>query len=247
MNHFHCISLFGTELFGFLNKGLVKKALQNKLFSITIHDLREFGIGTHKKVDDYPFSSKEGMLLRADVVYKAVTSIEDYDKKRIIYTCPKGKMLNQTLSRQIYQSNQDIIFISGYYEGIDERIFDVLPIERLSIGDYIVNNGDSAVAVILETIIRQIPGVLGNQKCIDNESHVNTLLESPQYTKPVQFKNKSVPDILRSGHHGKIKSYKEKKALKETLLKRPDLLNHYPFSKKEKTMLTEILKEMVVK
>ncbi|RAP31280.1 tRNA (guanosine(37)-N1)-methyltransferase TrmD [Candidatus Marinamargulisbacteria bacterium SCGC AG-343-D04] len=243
----HCITLFPEQLNHFLLKGLIKRAYENKRFLFNTVDLREFGKGGHKKVDHYPFSHKMGMLLRADVVFDAVTSIEDYKNMRIIYTCPKGKVLNQQLSKALFKSNKDIILISGYYEGIDERIFDVLPIERVSIGDYIVNSGDCASAVIAESLIRQCEGVLGNPDCIEDDTHFNELLESPQFTQPVRFLDQSVPEILRSGNHNAIKTYKLQEALKNTVFNRPDLMGKKHVNNEEKKCLTRIIKEMAVK
>ena len=243
----HFITCFKQELEAFIAKGIIKQALDKGLFTMKMYDLRDYGVGKHKKIDDYPFSNKKGMLLRADVVYDAVTSIEDYQNMRIIYTCPKGLVFNQAISRQLYQSQKEIILISGYYEGIDQRIFDLLPIEPVSIGDYIVNNGDCAVAVIAETLIRQEAGVLGNKECIDDESHYTGLLESNQYTQPVTIKDVSVPELLRSGNHKAVSIYKEKIALQNTLINRLDLIGNKEITSQQKNLITEILKEMAVK
>ncbi len=243
----HFITCFKQELEAFINKGIIKQALSKGLFDMKTYDLRDFGVGPHKKIDDYPFSNKKGMLLRADVIYNAVTSIADYQNMRIIYTCPKGLVFNQNVSRQLYQCKKEIILISGYYEGIDQRIFDLLPIEQVSIGDYIVNNGDCAAAVIAETLIRQEPGVLGNKACIDDESHYTGLLEANQYTQPVTFNDVSVPEVLRSGNHPVIDSYKEKIALKNTLINRMDLIGKKIITNQQQKLITEILNEMVVK
>ena len=243
----HFLTCFKQELEGFIAKGIFKQALEKGLFRITFHDLRDFGFGKHNKIDDYPFSNKKGMILRADVVYNAVTSIEDYENMRIIYTCPKGVVLNQTLSTELYQCQKEIIIISGYYEGIDERIFELLPIEQISIGDYIINNGDSAAVVIAETLIRQQPGVLGNEACIADESHFTGLLGESHFTQPVTVNNIEAPAILRSGNHKAIQKYKEKTALKNTLVNRLDLLAKSKITSNQKQLITEILNEMVVK
>lgn len=241
----HVLTLFPEQFRQFFLKGLIQRAYDNRCFVLNTIDLRQFGIGQQKKVDHYPFSEKKGMLLRSDVVYKALISIEDYQNMRIIYTCPKGKVFNQHLSTSMVNDGKDIILISGYYEGIDNRIFDMLPIEQISIGDYIVNSGDCAVAVIAESLVRQCSGVLGNPDCVEEDSHFSNFLEAPQYTQPVVFNDKHVPDILRSGDHAKIKQYKYKQALQYTLLNRPDLLNE-TFNQTEKHYLTTVIKEMVV-
>lgn len=243
---FHFISLFESELTQFLIKGIFKRGLEKGLFKIYTHNLRNYAVDKHQKVDDYPFSEKKGMLLRADVVYQAITSIEDYQNMAIIYTCPKGPVYTQKMCKKLYNDYKDIIFISGYYEGIDERIFDLLPIQRISIGDYILNSGDSAAAVIAETLIRSIPGVLGNAQCIHDDSHCLPYLEAPQYTQPVQFNNKKVPEIYRSGNHKEISRHKLKQSLSKTLFHRPDILGISEINKNNKEILTEIIKEMAV-
>jgi tRNA (guanine37-N1)-methyltransferase len=243
----HFITCFENELDSFISKGIIKQARAKGLLDIKFYNLRNYGVGTHKKIDDYPFSNKKGMLLRADVVYNAVTSIEDYQNMRIIYTCPKGFGWNQDLSTQMINSQKEIILISGYYEGIDHRIFDLLPIEPVSIGDYIVNNGDCAVAVIAETLIRQVPGVLGNSDCIDDDSHCSGMLETHQFTQPLTVLGLTVPEVLLSGNHKAVALFKQKSALKDTLIIRSDLIGKLKLSDQQQKLMTEILKDMVVK
>ena len=198
-------------------------------------------------MDDYPFSGKKGMLIKPDTIYNAVTSIADYQNMRIIYTCPKGQVFTQDKANSYFESKESLIIIPGYYEGIDDRIFELLPIERVSIGDYILNSGESAAFVIAETILRQVPGVLGNNECIEDDSIFSNLLEAPQYTQPAMFMNIPVPDILRSGHHKNIKEWKKHHSLKQTLFMRPDLLARKKFDSDEVNKMTTILNEMVVK
>ena len=243
----HIITLFPEQVEQYCLKGIFKRAFDQGLFSLTVVDLRNFGVGKHNKIDYYPFSGKKGMIIRADALYAAVSSIEEYQNKRIIYTCPKGPVLDQSLSTTIASDQQSLILIPGYYEGVDERIFDLLPIERVSIGNYILNSGDSAAIVIAETIIRQLPGVLGNAACIEDDSLFDQELEAPQYTQPLALNGLSVPDILRSGDHGKVALWKKKRALWSTLVMRPDILCQKKVSDDEKIALTEIIKEMVVK
>jgi tRNA (guanine37-N1)-methyltransferase len=244
---FYYLSLFPNEVRQYFLKGIFKRAFDKNLFNINFIDLRDFGIGDHKKVDHYPFSEKKGMVLRVDSLYNAITSIADYQNMRIIYTCPKGQLFDQVYSKEIIQENKSLILIPGYYEGIDERIFEVLPIERVSIGNYILNSGDTAALAIAETIIRQIPGVLGNEGCIEDDSLYNNELESPQYTQPLEFKGHKVPDILRSGHHALVADWKKEQALNQTLFMRPDILAKKEISNAEKEVLTKILNKMVVK
>ncbi|MDC0036654.1 tRNA (guanosine(37)-N1)-methyltransferase TrmD [bacterium] len=240
----HALTLFPDELSQFLCKGIIKRSHEKELLKFCAHDLRNFGKGKHRKVDDYPFSDHKSMLLRADVIYDAITSINGYEKMTIMYVCPRGKQFNQAYSQKLFESNNDIILISGYYEGVDERLFDMLPIQRISIGDYIVNSGDCAVAVIAESIIRQVPGVLGNKDCIYEDSYCKGLLEGPKYTQPVTLTNDEVPSVLREGNHQAIARYTQKMALYTTLVNRPDLLGSYSCNKQQQDLITTLLNEM---
>ncbi len=242
----HALTLFPDELNQFLCKGIIKRSHKKELFKFCVHDLRNFGKGKHQKIDDYPFSDRKSMLLRADVVYDAITSIDGYEQMTIMYVCPRGKQFNQAYSQELFEHNKHIILVAGYYEGVDERLFDMLPIQRVSIGDYIINSGDCAVAVIAESIIRQVPGVLGNKDCIYEDSYCNGLLEAPKYTQPLTLDKYSVPSLLREGNHQAIARYTQKMALYTTLVQRPDLLGSYSCNKQQQDLITTLLNEMAV-
>ena len=188
---------------GLLGKGLYGKALQNKLWHLTVTNIRDAAEDKHKTVDDTPFGGGSGMLLKADVLAKSI----DQNKKkneRIFYLSPKGKKFDQKLAIEL-SKEKSISLICGHFEGVDERILNTRNIEEISIGDFILSGGETASFVVIDSILRLLPGVLGNEKSKNEESFENGLLEYPQYTKPQIWEEKSVPDVLLSGDHSKIK------------------------------------------
>ena len=188
---------------GLLGKGLYGKALQNKLWDLTVTNIRDAAEDKHKTVDDTPFGGGSGMLLKADVLAKSI----DQNKKkneRIFYLSPKGKKFDQKLAIEL-SKEKSISLICGHFEGVDERILNTRNIEEISIGDFILSGGETASFVVIDSILRLLPGVLGNEKSKNEESFENGLLEYPQYTKPQIWEEKSVPDVLLSGDHSKIK------------------------------------------
>jgi len=236
------VTLFPEQLRQFFLKGLLKKAVEKKIISAHFVDLRAFGEGQRLQVDDYPFSKKLGMLLKADVVYRAITSLSDYSSYEIIYTCPKGSQFDQKQANSLAKS-KGLIFLSGYYEGIDERIFELLPIKRISIGDFILSSGDGPSLLMAEAVTRLIPEVVGKQESIQNDSIISQYLEHPHYTLPRHWKGIDVPDILLSGNHAKINQWQFRQSLELTLKKRPDLLAKVVLTEKQKHLMTSILKE----
>ena len=215
---------------GTLNKSIIGKALNEKKWSLEIINLHDFGYDKRQSIDDAPFGGGPGMIIRPDVVEKAVkfaTKIKNI-KRTLIYMSPSGKSLKQNHLRKFSQ-NQEIIVLSGRFEGIDHRAIDIIGFEEFSIGDYILTGGELPAQVLVEGCIRLIPGVLGHPESILEESFSNNLLEYPQYTKPkvwvdVQENEHNVPDILFSGHHEKIKEWRNKKSIEKTIKNRPDLL-----------------------
>jgi tRNA (guanine37-N1)-methyltransferase len=237
------ITLFPDEMSAYFHKGLLGKAVANGLISPLFVDLRSFALDVHSKVDDYPFGGKKGMLLKADVIYRAVTSIDHYPDYRLLYACPKGSQLSQedvTLSSKV----KGLVFICGYYEGVDERIFDLLPIHRFSLGDFVLSSGELPSLVYFEAVSRYIPGVLGNAECLEDDSIVNGLLEYPQFTSPrVLDSGHSVPEVILSGHHGHIREWRHRQSLSETLFQRPELLWNYEMNERDLIVVVDILKE----
>jgi len=221
-------------------KGIFLKAFQKQQFELNFIQLRDFSHDKHHKVDDYPFGEHLGMLLKPDVILSAIQSIENYAYYRIIYPCPKGSLWTQSVARQCLNI-PGIIFLIGYYEGIDERLFEILTIERFSVGDYILSSGELPALIFAESIIRLIPNVVGNPKSIQSDSIISGLLEHPHYTAPREFQGVSVPDVIVSGNHQKRECWQKRASLKDTLYKKPSLLTDYPVSQEEQKILTEII------
>ena len=219
------------EMFpGPLNQGLYGKALSNRLWSIEVINIRDSAPDKHKTVDDKPFGGGSGMLLKADVLGK---SIDEHKKEneRIFYLSPKGKKFDQKIAKEL-SKEKTINLICGHFEGVDERILQTRNIEEISLGDYILSGGESASFVIVDTILRLLPGVLGNETSKIDESFEKGLLEYPQYTKPQIWEKKSVPEVLLSGDHAKIKDWRLSQSKDITRRQRPDMWKK--FLEKEK-------------
>ena len=210
---------------GPLSKGLYGKALSNKLWNLSVINIRDAATDKHKTVDDTPYGGGTGMLLKADVLAKA---LDQKVKKgeRVFYLSPKGKKFDQNLAQDLTKE-KSISLICGHFEGVDERILTTRNIEEISIGDYILSGGETAALVVLDSILRLLPGVLGNDKSSLDETFENGLLEYPQYTKPQIWEEKSVPEVLLSGDHSRIKDWRLSQSEAITRDRRPDLWQKY--------------------
>ena len=210
---------------GPLSKGLYGKALSNKLWQLKVINIRDAATDKHKTVDDSPYGGGTGMLLKADVL---ANSIDQNTKngERIFYLSPKGKKFDQKLAQDL-SKEKSISLICGHFEGVDERVLATRNIEEISIGDYVLSGGETAALVVLDSILRLLPGVLGNDKSSLDETFENGLLEYPQYTKPQIWEEKSVPEVLLSGDHSKIKDWRLSQSEAITRDRRPDLWQKY--------------------
>jgi len=210
---------------GPLSKGLYGKALSNKLWDLSVINIRDAATDKHKTVDDTPYGGGTGMLLKADVLANA---LDQKVKKgeRVFYLSPKGKKFDQKLAQEL-SKEKSISLICGHFEGVDERVLTTRNIEEISIGDYILSGGETAALVILDSILRLLPGVLGNEKSSIDETFENGLLEYPQFTKPQIWEEKSVPEVLLSGDHAKIKDWRLSQSEAITRDRRPDLWQKY--------------------
>ena len=217
------LTLYPEMFPGPLGKSLSGKALKKGIWSLNIYDLKEYGLGPHKSVDEKPSGGGPGMVLRADVIDTAINDCFKKDRP-LIYFSPKGKPLNQDTIEK-FSSTKGVSIICGHFEGIDQRIIDLHDIEEISIGDYILSGGEIATIVFLDSLVRLLPDVLGNNNSKKIESFTDGLLEYPQYTKPNEFKGMKIPDILLSGNHKAIKEWQENQALSLTKLRRPDLID----------------------
>ena len=210
---------------GPLSKGLYGKALSKELWNLKVINIRDAAEDKHKTVDDTPYGGGSGMLLKADVLAKSLDQNKSEDE-RIIYLSPKGKKFNQLYAKEL-SKEKSVSFICGHFEGVDERVLSTRNIEEISIGDYVLSGGETAAFVVIDSILRLLPGVLGNENSKEDESFENGLLEYPQYTKPQIWEEKGVPEVLLSGDHSKIKDWRLSQSEAITRDRRPDLWQKY--------------------
>lgn len=235
---FDVLTLF-PEMFEPIKQSIIGKAEEKKLIDINLINIRDFSKDKHKKVDDTPYGGGAGMVMRADVVYYAYKSIKDENAK-VIYLSPQGKVLNQQKVEQL-SKEEHLILLCGHYEGIDQRVIDKIVDEEISIGDYVLTGGEIPAMVLIDSVSRYVEGVL-SEESISEESFSQGILEYPQYTRPETFEDEKVPEILLSGHHQNINKWRREQALKNTYLKRPELLENVELSKQDKQYLNEIKK-----
>ncbi len=215
---------------GYLNKGLYGKAMNEKIWNLEIVNIRDYSSDKHNTADDTPYGGGNGMIMKADVLAKSLDE-NIKEKEKIIYLSPKGKLFDHKYAKQL-STEKSLNLICGHFEGIDERIIQSRNIEEISIGDFILSGGEAAAFIILDALLRFLPGVLGNENSTEEESFENGLLEYPQYTKPQIWEDKSVPDVLLSGDHAKIKDWRLSQSEAITRDRRPDLWEKYKKIKK---------------
>jgi tRNA (guanine37-N1)-methyltransferase len=224
---FHVLTIFPEFFAGPFEHGVIKRARDTGALEIRIHNLREWTSDRHKTVDDRPFGGGEGMLLKPEPLFAAVESIS-HPSGKIILLSAQGRLFDQKLANE-YSRLPELLLICGRYEGVDERVAEHLADEELSIGNYVLSGGELAAAVVVESVARLLPGVLGNQSSAVFESfqdggHAGAMLDCPQYTRPAEFRGWKVPDVLLSGNHEEIRRWRQKAALEKTARLRPDLL-----------------------
>ena len=231
MTKFIVLTLFKEMFDGFLSTSVIKRAIDEEKVSVDVIDIRDFSLNKHKKVDFPPYGGGSGMVMSCEPLSRAIDYATDILKKyekeiKVIYLSPRGKLLNYNLSNSLANDNSNYILVCGHYEGIDERIIEEYNILEISIGDYVLTGGELASQVLMDSVIRLIPGVINSESLIE-ESHTNYLLEYPQYTKPDLFRGRVVPEILKSGNHKKIAEYRKNESIRITKINRPDLLKKY--------------------
>ena len=217
------LTLF-PEMYSVLNESIIGKALEKELFSVDIHNIRDYSTNKHKKCDDYPFGGGAGMVMTPQPLHDSITSVDPEHKAVRIYLSPKGETLSQKLVKEL-ASFEHIMLINGSYDGIDERIIELDVDRELSIGDYVLTSGDLASLVVINTVAHYIPSVLGSEESTQEESFSEGTLEYPQYTRPQEFMGLKVPEVLLSGNHAEIAKWRKEQSLKITKERRPDLTN----------------------
>jgi tRNA (guanine37-N1)-methyltransferase len=221
---FHVITLF-PEMFAALDAGLIGRARQQGIITVQTHNLREHGLGNYRQVDDTPYGGGSGMVMRPEPIASAIDAATTARPGLLkILMTPQGERFDQPMAREFVAHRGGLLFIAGRYEGVDERIHELVDRE-ISIGDYVLSGGELAAMVVIEAVARLVPGVVGNPESLEEESFGNgNLLEYPQYTRPEEFRGMRVPEILLSGDHGKIRAWREAEALRRTTRRRPELL-----------------------
>lgn len=237
------LTLF-PEMFEAFNHSIIKRAREKGIIEINIHNIRDFTLNKHKKVDDYPYGGGAGMVMQAEPIYNAVDYIiERYGYKPFtILMSPRGEKYSQERANKL-ASIEHMLFICGHYEGLDERIMKLVDLE-LSIGDFVLTGGEIASMAIIDSAARLVKGVLSTEESFEDESFYDGLLEFPQYTRPEEFRGMRVPDVLLSGHHENIRKWRRYESIKLTLERRPDLLKGRKFNKEDMKILSKIKSEI---
>jgi len=239
------LSLFPEMFTGVFGSSILRKAEEKQAVSYNVVNFREFSESKHGTVDDYPYGGGAGMVLKAQPIFSAVEHLQqqcESKKPRVILLCPQGERYNQKKAEEL-AAEEHLIFICGHYEGYDERIREHLVTDEISLGDYVLTGGELGAMVIIDSVVRLLPGVLGNEDSPVKDSYSSGLLEHPHYTRPHDFRGYKVPETLMSGNHKKIDEWRMKESLKRTYTRRPDLLEHMQLTEQEKKWLDEIKKE----
>lgn len=242
--NYHILTLFPEMVMDGLNTSIIGRAVEKGLISIEAINIRDYSKDKHNHVDDAPYGGGAGMVMQPGPV---CDSYEDLCRKigkrpRVLYMTPQGQTFNQSIAEELAKE-EDLVFLCGHYEGIDERALELIVTDYLSVGDYVLTGGELPAMVMIDCISRLVPGVLNNDVSAEIESFHDNLLEYPQYTRPEVYEGKKVPEVLLSGHHKNIETWRRQQSIKRTLERRPDLLADANLSKKEKQYLAELLAE----
>ncbi|MCS7049249.1 MAG: tRNA (guanosine(37)-N1)-methyltransferase TrmD [Verrucomicrobiae bacterium] len=216
------VTLFPRIVEGPLEESILKRARERGLVAIRVHNLRDFAHDKHRVVDDKPFGGGPGMVLKPEPIFEAVETLRR-PESRVVLMCPQGRRLTQAVARELAQLPH-LLILCGHYEGVDERVREALVQDEISIGDYVLTNGALAAAVLIDAVVRLLPGALGDETSATSDSFTNGLLEGPQYTRPAEFRGMRVPEVLLSGNHEEIARWRREQALRRTAQRRPDLL-----------------------
>ena len=221
---FTVLTLFPEFIENSMHTSICKRAIENGYLELETCNFREYTENKNGRVDDYPYGGGAGMLIQAQPVYDAYMAVTGGRKVRTIYLTPQGEVFNQAKAHEL-AAEEELVFLCGHYEGIDERVLEEIVTDNISIGDYVLTGGEIASVVVMDAVSRLIPGVLGNHDSADTESFENGLLEYPQYTRPEIWRDKRVPEVLLSGHHANIEKWRQEQSLLRTKERRPDLLD----------------------
>lgn len=236
--NYHVLTLFPEMILQGLNTSIIGRAIEKGILSLEAVNIRDYAGNRYGKVDDYPYGGGAGMVMQAEPVYAAVKDLEERmsHKPRVIYLTPQGRVFRQEMAVD-FAKEEDLVFLCGHYEGIDERVLEEVVTDYVSIGDYVLTGGELPAMVMIDTISRMVPGVLSNGESGTIESFHDNLLEYPQYTRPEEFMGKRVPDVLLSGHHGNVDKWRREQSVIRTAKWRPDLLKQAELTEKEKELV----------
>lgn len=236
--NFHVLTLFPEMILNSMNTSITGRAVNAGLLSVEAVNIRDFAFNKHQKVDDYPYGGGAGMLMQAEPVYLAWKSVAEKLNRspRVIYLTPQGQVFRQSMALE-FAREEDLIFLCGHYEGIDERVLEEIVTDHVSIGDYVLTGGELPALVLMDCISRMVPGVLSNQESGETESFAGNLLEYPQYSRPEEWRGRRVPEILLSGHHANIDKWRREQSILRTARRRPDLLKKADLTDRERAAL----------
>ena len=242
--NFHVLTLFPEMIMNGLETSILGRAAAKGIVSFEAVNIRDYTLERHGKVDDYPYGGGAGMVMQAEPIYRAYAAlVEKIGKKpRVIYMTPQGQTFNQSVAEDLAKE-EDLVFLCGHYEGVDERVLEMIATDYLSAGDYVLTGGELPAMMMIDCISRLVPGVLNNNVSAEFETFHDNLLEYPQYTRPEVFMGKKVPDILLSGHHANVEKWRREQSIIRTLKNRPELLEDAVLSKKEQKFLDELLRQ----
>lgn len=242
--NFHVLTLFPEMIMNGLETSILGRAAAKGIVSFEAVNIRDYTLERHGKVDDYPYGGGAGMVMQAEPIYRAYEAlVEKIGKKpRVIYMTPQGQTFNQSIAEDLAKE-EDLVFLCGHYEGVDERVLEMIATDYLSAGDYVLTGGELPAMMMIDCISRLVPGVLNNNVSAEFETFHDNLLEYPQYTRPEVFMGKKVPDILLSGHHANVEKWRREQSIIRTLKNRPELLEGAVLSKEEQKFLDELLRQ----
>jgi tRNA (guanine37-N1)-methyltransferase len=237
--HIDVLTLFPEMFEGIFDLSIMKRAIDQKLVGIGLHNIRDYTHDKHHTADDYPYGGGAGMVLKPEPIFEAVESIEKKAGTPIILLSPQGRLFTQRVAQEL-ASHSQLILICGHYEGVDERVKEHLASDEISIGDYVLSGGELAAMVVIDGVFRLVPGVLGSEASPLDDSHVGGLLEYPQYTRPPQYRGWPVPEVLLSGNHAQISRWRREQAIRRTLEQRPELLTRAELSSEEEHLVERL-------
>ena len=239
--NFHVLTLFPDMIRDGFQTSITGRAVEKGLLSLDTVNIRDFSVNKHNRVDDYPYGGGAGMVMQAEPVYLAYQSVAEKlpKKPKVLYMSPQGKVFNQRMAEELAQG-EEIVFLCGHYEGIDERVLEEIVDEEVSIGDYVLTGGELPALVIMDAVSRLVGGVLHNEDSAEFDSFHDNLLEYPQYSRPEVWRDKAVPPILMSGHHANVEKWRREQSLIRTLERRPDLLENANLTKQDKKFLAKL-------